>query len=157
MALFTDRLGGHYAPNHMPRAKRGNGPWGEAIEYWLRVKKISQADLVRATDVRANTISRVTRGFHTMTSVLEKIANALDVPLDAVLVSPERKMKNEERRQLVADITERVVRTIEGERVQMSGIEAAKQEIAELEQIANKKTVKTSTPQIKSAQKKNQK
>lgn len=113
MALFTDRQSTPYARRTMPQAPRGDGPWGEAIQYWLRARNKRQADLASDTGVRANTISRAARGFDTTTRVLRKIADALDAPLDSVLVSPERKLANEDRRRLIQEITELVVRTVE--------------------------------------------
>jgi transcriptional regulator with XRE-family HTH domain len=97
----------------MPQAARSDGPWGDAIRYWLNQRKMRQADLAELTGVRANTISRVTRGFPTTTRVLAKIAVAFRVPIDVVLVSPELKLANEKRRRLALEISERVLRELE--------------------------------------------
>lgn len=120
MALLAERRPGGYARARMPRPAYGDGPWGEAIRYWLAVRKIRQADLVRLIreidpkdKTTPNTISNATRGFPTTTRVLEKIARALKAPIDAVLVSPERKLANEDRRRLAMEITETVLRTME--------------------------------------------
>lgn len=94
----------------MPQAKQGFGPWGEAIRYWLDERKLRQADLVKATGLRAKTISRVARGFHTQTRVLEALALALDVPFDRLLVSPLRRGSTEGRRELIRGIIEDTLR-----------------------------------------------
>lgn len=114
MPLFTVRAPRDYAASHMPQAEMSDGPWGEAIRYWLNQRKMRQADLAGLTGIRANTISRATRGFHTTTRVLSKIAVAFRVPIDVVLVSPERKLANEDRRRLAVEISERVLRELEG-------------------------------------------
>jgi len=97
----------------MPKPAIGNGPWGEAVEYWLKEKKIRQADLARMTGIEAKIISKIARGFHTSTRSLERIAIALELPLYAVLVSPDRKSAAEERKLMIQEITERVVRSID--------------------------------------------
>src|SRR4029453_8408539 len=104
----------------MPQPAIANGPWGEAIRYWLAVKKLRQADLARpiaqgGTGLRANTISRVTRGFDTTTRGLRRVAAAFDVPLDQVLLSPQRHHENEDRRRLAIEIAERVLRSFRSE------------------------------------------
>jgi len=113
MALFTGRLRADYAQPHMPQPAQADGPWGEAIVYWLNARRWRQADLARETGIEPKTISSVTRGFHTTTRILQRIAEALQIPLDAVLVSPDRKSANEQRKQMIQEITERVVRHIE--------------------------------------------
>src|SRR5262252_8629459 len=113
MPLFTGRGQQVYAQRYMPLPKRGSGPWGEAIRYWLDKRQIQQADVVRVTGLRANTVSRATRGFHTTTRVLERIARAFKAPLDQILVSPVRKLANEERRALASEISEEVLRSID--------------------------------------------
>ncbi|HEY6380742.1 MAG TPA: helix-turn-helix domain-containing protein [Pseudolabrys sp.] len=97
----------------VPQPAFSNGPWGEAIRYWLKERKWLQADLAKETGIRANTISRVSRGFHTTTSILERIAKAFNVPLDDVLLSPDRKLTNDHRRRLAVDIAEDVLRRME--------------------------------------------
>src|SRR4051812_42018863 len=117
MALFTATAAAGYARQHMPQPKSGSGPWGEAIRYWLKEKDMRQADLVRAVHVAnpqetitANTISNASRGLHCSTRTLEQIALALKVPLDEILVSPDRRSAQEARRQMVQEITEHVMR-----------------------------------------------
>jgi len=97
----------------MPQPAQADGPWGEAIRYWLNVRTMRQADLARETDIEAKTISSVTRGFHTTTRILQRIAEALEIPLDAVLVSPDRKSANEARKQMILEITEHVTKQVE--------------------------------------------
>lgn len=114
MTLFTTKPRYGYARPSMPKPKVGDGPWGEAIRYWMEVRKLSQADVVRSTKIQAKTVSRIVRGFHTQTRLLERIAvDALKVPLEVVLVSPERKLANEERRQLAREISEDVLRALD--------------------------------------------
>jgi len=119
MAVLGPTTGHSYsAVQAMPQPAIANGPWGEAIRYWLSVRKLRQADLARpvskgGTGLRANTISRVTRGFDTTTRVLRRIATALDIPLDQLLVSPQRHHESEDRRRLAIEIAERVLRTLE--------------------------------------------
>lgn len=98
----------------MPQAEVSDGPWGEAIRYWLHHRKMRQADLAELTGIRANTISRATRGFDTTTRVLRKIADAFRVPIDLVLVSPDRKLANEDRRRMALEVAEEVLRKLEG-------------------------------------------
>lgn len=113
MTLFTATAAEGYSSQRMPQPAFADGPWGEAIRYWLNVRKLRQSDLVARTDLQANTISRATRGFHTTTRVLEKLAKALDIRFDEILVSPDRKSANEERRRLAVEISEQVLRTME--------------------------------------------
>jgi transcriptional regulator with XRE-family HTH domain len=118
MTLFTGASAEGYPRGHMPAASIGDGPWGEAISYWLKRKGWRQADLVKAIqnqhkNTSKNTISKAVRGFDTTTRVLRTISQALQVPLDLVLVSPDRKSANDARRQMVAEITEQVVRTMD--------------------------------------------
>lgn len=113
MALFTSREGRDYARGHMPKPKTADGPWGEAIRHWMDVKKISQADIARETKIQPKTVSRIVRGFHTQTRLLERIAAVFDVPLDAVLVSPARRLANEERRRMIIEITDEAMRKYE--------------------------------------------
>ncbi len=123
MALFTGRARRDYA-GPMPKPERGDGPWGEAIEYWMTQRRWRQADVVRALEVLfppktkkskgyKNTVSTAANGFDVNTRSLRRIAKALDAPLDAVLVSPLRKAANEERLKLALDITGRVLRQLE--------------------------------------------
>lgn len=131
MAPFTAHRETAYAPSHMPQPAYGSGPWGEAIRYWLNDRKLRQADLLRKVQeleaaeppeklgkktrkrIRPNTISRATRGFHTTTRVLEKIARALDVTLDAVLVSPARRLADEEQRRMAVDVVEEFFKKVD--------------------------------------------
>lgn len=113
MALFTDDAERQYARRHMPKPASEDGPWGEAIRYWLNERGWRQADLAVATGIRANTISRTARGFDTTTRVLRKIADTLKVSIDDVLVSPERKLANEDRRRMAREIAEDVLRAMD--------------------------------------------
>lgn len=114
MGLFTSVGRRGYSRHEMPQAKRDNGPWGEALRYWLNERKLRQADLVKGTKIQAKTISRIVRGFHTQTRVLEDVARFLAVPVERVLVSPLRRGPNDERRQFARGIVQDVLREIDG-------------------------------------------
>jgi transcriptional regulator with XRE-family HTH domain len=113
MAFVTRVEARQYAEAHMPAAERRTGPWGEAITYWLRERRLRQADLVKGTKIEAKTISRIARGFHTQTRKLELIAKYLMLPLERVLVSPLRRGSEEDRRQLVRGIIEDALRAVD--------------------------------------------
>ncbi len=131
MALFTGMSSGDYSRQHMPQPAKSDGPWGEAIQYWLDVKGWRQADLIREIQnlqkpeaaVRAgkrkkskgnkNTVSTACLGRDCNTKTLRIIATALGVPLDGVLVSPDRKSANEARKQMILEIAEKVARELE--------------------------------------------
>jgi len=97
----------------MPARVIGPGPWGAAIRYWLPKKDMSQADLVRGTGLKKNTISRATRGLPVNTTTLTKIAEVFNEPIEAVLVSPEWMDRTEARRRLIQDAVERALRNTE--------------------------------------------
>lgn len=113
MALLDGKVSRDYAPRApMPQPAFGKGPWGEAVKYWLSQRNMRQSELARATKLTKNTVSSVTRGFHTNTRVLERIAIALKVDLDAVLVSPVRRLANEDQRRMIAQAVEFAMRTL---------------------------------------------
>lgn len=112
------------------RADRRSGPWGEALQYWLERKNLTQADLVRLMQRRdklvqitksaprlrhmqPNTISRIARGFHTQTAILARIADTLGIALPDLLVSPLRRLGEEERRRYIEQITRDVLAHLE--------------------------------------------
>jgi transcriptional regulator with XRE-family HTH domain len=97
----------------MPQARRETGPWGDAVQYWLNHRQLRQADLVRATRIQAKTISQIARGFHTTTKLLGRIAAALNVPLDQVLVSPLKRGTMDDRRRLISGLMEDVLRFVD--------------------------------------------
>jgi len=97
----------------MPAPERRTGPWGEAIQYWLRERRLRQADLVKGTKIEAKTISRMARGFHTQTRKLELIAQYLGVALERILVSPLRVGPGEDRRQAMRRMLEDAFRIVE--------------------------------------------
>jgi len=130
LAPALNRYG--YAPHRMPKAKRGDGPWGEAISYWLEINNQTQADLIRLLNapafiktygkpVQAKTVSRIVRGFDTQTRVLRRIAAALGKPLDLILVAPGRMLANEKRVLLTRQITEEVLRSLDARGVAPQG------------------------------------
>jgi len=118
MALFTGALADGYSRQHMAQPKSGNGPWGEAIRYWLKLRDMQQADLMRAIrelrhKTTSNTISNASRGLDCHTKTLRIIATALNVSLDEILVSPSRQSESERRKLMIQEITERVVRAMQ--------------------------------------------
>jgi transcriptional regulator with XRE-family HTH domain len=102
----------HYAAT-VGKPPEETGPWGAAIQYWLDYERQTQADLMRLTGLRKNTISRAKRGYHTTTRVLEKIAQAFKVRFEDILVSPVHRAANEERRRIATDVAERILRDLD--------------------------------------------
>ncbi len=118
MALFTTPSAGGYSSRQMPQPKTGNGPWGDAIRYWLKKRDMIQADLWRVIQEQGhktttNTISNACLGRDCNTNTLRIIATALNVPLDEILVSPDRQSESERRRLMILEITEHVVRAVD--------------------------------------------
>lgn len=62
------------------------GPWGVAIRLLRAKKGWSQIKLAQKAQISQNTLGSVERGHHTLTSILQKIADELEVPIEAVLV-----------------------------------------------------------------------
>lgn len=94
MASFTGLALDQYADRAMTAPKRGIGPWGAAIVYWLGKKQWVQADLIRQLEEIGlargkNTISRACHGRDVNTATLDAIAKAFDVAPEFILVSPE--------------------------------------------------------------------
>src|ERR1051326_1334984 len=125
MALFTDQNTRRYARAHMPKPSVANGPWGEAITHLLNDRNLSQADLVRLINdesltkryhgriVQQTAINRIVRGCPTQTRVLGRIAEALSVTFEEVLVAPGRRLQNEQRERMAQEIESRVLREME--------------------------------------------
>ena len=109
MALFTTNIPRSYIRRHM-KPKHADGPWGEAIVYWLNERGWQQADLVRKGQgtLTKNTVSTAFRGLDVNTMTLRLIAAVFEVPIEDVLVSPERKADSEIRKQEIQEITESV-------------------------------------------------
>jgi len=125
--MFTRAESGQYPQERMPAAERKTGPWGEAIDYWLKQRGLRQSDLVKGTRIEAKTISRIARGFHTQTRKLELIAKFLTVPLERILVSPLKSGPGEDRRQLVRGIIEDALRSVDiGNPIDEATLEIAK-------------------------------
>src|SRR6185436_3496135 len=97
----------------MPQPKRGSGPWGDAIQYWLKRLNIRQSERARKTGLPANTISRPANGLDCQTRIIARIAKALEVPLEEILVSPARFAAAEARVQLAREIAEDVLRKVD--------------------------------------------
>src|SRR5215471_4806939 len=66
-------------------------PWGDAIQYYLRDRRVSQAEICRITKLTSNTVSNAARGRHTNTQTLTKIARALGVSLEDLMSDPRRR------------------------------------------------------------------
>lgn len=113
MALLSNHVGRPYAHGLMPAVKTGQGPWGDAIKYWLPRRNMRQADLARVTGIEEKTISSMARGFHTTTRKLEAVAKAFGVPIDEVLVSPNRQLANEDRKREIQEAVEAALRNID--------------------------------------------
>lgn len=113
MALSTDRVRHDYPQGRMPAVKTGTGPWGDAIKYWLPRRNMRQADLARLTGIEEKTISSMARGFHTTTRKLEAVAMAFKVPLDQVLVAPNRQQANEDRKREIQEAVETALRNLD--------------------------------------------
>jgi transcriptional regulator with XRE-family HTH domain len=105
-----DALAKATAPNYAPAAvaeeQRPPGPWGDAIRYWLGHRNMPQAELVRRTRLGKGTIRRARQGGGTTTRVLWKIADALNVTIAEVLISPLHRFTEEERQRLAKAIAE---------------------------------------------------
>lgn len=104
-----------YAREEMPQPKRGLGPWGEAIQALLNERNLRQADLVKLAKIPPKTTSRITRGFDVNTKLLKRIAEALAVPFERVLVPPVRRWSTTDRRLLerMRDDLTHVLRSLE--------------------------------------------
>jgi len=105
----------HMRPASVPSAPRAvndsdDGPWGDAIQYWLKKRGLRQSDIARTAPLEANTVSRAARGYHTSTRVLAKIARALQIPIESVLVPPQRAIDLEEREQYVRHVVGEAMR-----------------------------------------------
>ncbi len=125
MVLFTGHKGHRYARQPMPKPSVGNGPWGQAIVHLLDQRQLTQADLVRMVNeatiteryqwkaVQPKTVSRIVRGFPTQTRLLGRIAEALGVEFEDVLVAPGRRIANEQRERMAREIATRVLREVD--------------------------------------------
>lgn len=115
MLKFTGAARDSYPQDDMPddAAPLGDGPWGEAVRYWLHKKKLRQAALVRGTGLTANTISGIVRGLPTQTRSLDLIARWLKVPLAAVLVSPLKQGDDKTQRQRTREALAEALVTLE--------------------------------------------
>jgi transcriptional regulator with XRE-family HTH domain len=88
-------------------------PWGDAIRRLREQRKITRKQLAREAKLSVTTYGIIERGGHTQTRNLEKIAIALQVDLAEVLVPPRQSIALEERRDLVRQITEEVLRAVD--------------------------------------------
>lgn len=113
MDLFTVTAARHYAVRVSPLAEEGKGPWGAAIKYWLHEKGMSQADLVRATELGKNTVSYAVRGLPTTTATLQTIADTFQEPIELVLVSPEWMDRQEHQERVIAAAIARALRELD--------------------------------------------
>jgi hypothetical protein len=96
-----------YAEGEMTSRKSGAGPWGEAIRYWMGERGIKSnkalAEKVRATDggkFTEKTAGNLVKGGTATTTTLRRVARALNVPIEQVLISPERRLVDTDREAL---------------------------------------------------------
>ncbi len=99
-------------PSRMAKraAKKGDGPWGDAIQYWFREKNLRQSHVVEGTGMSANKASRAANGLDVRMETLRQFAEFFGVPLESVLVSPERRLSHVEERQLLDKVQSDVKR-----------------------------------------------
>lgn len=133
MGLFTRPSADDYAGDLMPGAEHGTRPWGKAIEYWIRTKGVSQADLVRSTKKGKNTISRATRGLDVHTSTLVAIAKAFKEPIEVVLVSPEWLDRQDAQKRVIQSAVEEALRSLDHPPILLSPAERMKHAMATLQ------------------------
>lgn len=81
-------------PSRMAKraAKKGDGPWGDAIQYWFREKNLRQSHVVEGTGMSPNKASRAANGLDVRMETLRQFAEFFGVPLESVLVSPQRRL-----------------------------------------------------------------
>ncbi len=78
--LLSQQLGGDPILGPMP------GPWGAAMKRLRLEKGWSQKKVASKARMTASTYGKIEKGGHTLTSKLQAIADALSVPIDAVLI-----------------------------------------------------------------------
>lgn len=100
-----------YAPRMAKRAARkGDGPWGDAIQYWFKEKNLRQAHVVEGTGMSANKASRAANGLDVRMETLRQFAEFFGVPLEFVLVSPERRLSQDVEKRVLDKVQSDVKR-----------------------------------------------
>lgn len=94
-------------------ARKGDGPWGEAIQYWFKDKHLRQSHVVEGTGMSPNKASRAANGLDVRMETLRQFAEFFEVPLESVLVSPERRLSPDVERKLTAKLAEDVSSLLE--------------------------------------------
>jgi transcriptional regulator with XRE-family HTH domain len=94
----------------------GDGPWGEAIQYWFKEKSLRQAHVVEGTGMAPNKISRAANGLNVRMDTLRQIAEFLGVPFESVLVSPQRRLSPAEERHVADKLAEAAAKVITSRR-----------------------------------------
>jgi len=112
MALLSEASRPNYPSPQMPQPARGDGPWGEAIAYWLDRRQWLPADLIEAADgaISKNTVYEACKGKDVNTSSLRVIASLLNAPLDEVLVSPARLKARDQQREVIYEAVSAALR-----------------------------------------------
>ena len=66
-------------PSRMAKraAKKGDGPWGDAIQYWFREKNLRQSHVVEGTGMSPNKASRAANGLDVRMETLRQFAEFL--------------------------------------------------------------------------------
>jgi transcriptional regulator with XRE-family HTH domain len=93
-------------------ARMGDGPWGEAIQYWFKEKQLRQAHVVEGTGMAPNKVSRAANGLNVRMDTLRQIAEFLNVPFESVLVSPLRRLSPSEERHVAERIAAAAAREL---------------------------------------------
>jgi transcriptional regulator with XRE-family HTH domain len=102
-----------YAPRMAKRAaKRGDGPWGDAIQYWFKEKNLRQSHVVEGTGMSPNKASRAANGLDVRMETLRQFAEFFGVPLESVLVSPERRLSQAEEKRVIDKVQSELRRTM---------------------------------------------
>lgn len=83
------------------------GPWGRAVRQLRAEKGWTMRKLASEAGVSVNTMTSVERGRHTQTIILQKIADALSVPIDEVLLQNSL-LQNERGSRNTAPVSEQV-------------------------------------------------
>jgi transcriptional regulator with XRE-family HTH domain len=97
-------------------AKKGDGPWGEAIQYWFKEKHLRQAHVVEGTGMSPNKASRAANGLDVRMDTLRQFAEFFEVPIESVLVSPLRRLSPADDRHAAEKLAETVRRVMDQSR-----------------------------------------
>lgn len=97
------------------------GPWGKAIERLRLAARKTKKQVAKAADMTATTYGRIERGDHTQTRNIAKIAEALHVPIEEALVSPDRRLSKGDWDRIVGEIYPLVAEKFRREFEELSG------------------------------------